>query len=329
MFSRDGKYIYFLSNRDFNLTFSAFEFNYLYNKATRIYALALTRDTPPLFSDKNDLEPVKEAAESKPGQETKKPARRSRRGEPAKEPPVRVRIDVDGSNGRVTAFPLKSGDYAALRAIDGGILYFKEKEIRQFKLEDKKDSLVIAGVDSGVLSADGQKILYQAQNQFGIVGLVADQKAGDGSLNLSQLTMKIEPLKEWTQIFNDGWRIFRDWFYQKKLHGVDWLKLKEKYAAPAPVPEPPRRPGFHFRRAGRRGQFRPHLCQLGRFPPRRAPGHRPAGGGAEGRRQGGPLPDQQDLRRRELERVHALAADRAGRRRPGRRLPHRPQRLRR
>jgi tricorn protease len=234
VFSRDGKYIYFLSNRDFNLAFSAFEFNYLYDKATRIYALALTRDTPPLFGDKNDLEPATKADMSKPGQVKKKPALKVADEGTAKEPPVQVRIDVDGSNGRVTAFPLKSGDYAALRAIDGGIVYFKEKEIRQFKLEDKKDSLVIAGVDSGVLSADGQKILYQAQNQFGIVGLVPDQKAGDGSLNLSQLVMKIEPRLEWTQIFNDGWRIFRDWFYQKKLHGVDWLKLKEKYASLLP-----------------------------------------------------------------------------------------------
>jgi tricorn protease len=223
VFSRDGKYIYFLSNRDFNLAFSDFEFNYLYNKATRVYALALTRDTPPLFSDKNDLEEGKSGGDSKAAKPDKKAAA-------GKEPPAPVCIDAEGANGRVTAFPLKSSDYAALRAIDGGILYFKEKEIRQFKLEDKKDSLVIAGVDSGVLSADGLKILYQAQNQFGIVGLVADQKAGDGTLDLSRLTMKLEPLKEWTQIFNDGWRIFRDWFYQKKLHGVDWVKMKEKYA---------------------------------------------------------------------------------------------------
>jgi tricorn protease len=48
------------------------------------------------------------------------------------------------------------------------------------------------------------------------------------------LTMKIEPQREWAQIFVDGWRIFRDWFYQKKLHGVDWLKLKEKYARLVP-----------------------------------------------------------------------------------------------
>ncbi|MBN2345921.1 MAG: PD40 domain-containing protein, partial [Candidatus Aminicenantes bacterium] len=48
VFSRCGRYLFFLSNRDFNLAFSDFEFDYLYNKATRIYAMALTRDTPPL-----------------------------------------------------------------------------------------------------------------------------------------------------------------------------------------------------------------------------------------------------------------------------------------
>ena len=54
--------------------------------------------------------------------------------------------------------------------------------------------------------------------------------------------MKIEPQREWAQIFNDGWRIFRDWFYQKKLHGVDWLRMKEKYAPPGHFRKPPRRP---------------------------------------------------------------------------------------
>ena len=221
VFSACGRYIYFLSNRDFNLTFSDFEFNYLYNRATRIYALALTRGTPPLFSDKNDMEEGK----SKPAAAGKDEKAAAAKGEPE-----HVRIDVEGAGGRITVFPLKNGDYTALRAIDGGILYFKDKAIRQFKLEDKKDSLVIDGVDSAVLAADGVKILYQARNQFGIVGLGADQKAGDGALDLSRLEMKIEPLSEWTQIFHDGWRIFRDWFYQKDLHGVDWPKIREKYA---------------------------------------------------------------------------------------------------
>ncbi len=221
VFSACGRYIYFLSNRDFNLTFSDFEFDYLYNRATRIYALALTRGTPPLFSDRNDLEEGKAKAGA---------AGKDEKGAAAKSEAARVSIDVEGAGDRITVFPLKSGDYAALRAIDGGILYFKEKEIRQFKLEDKKDSLVIDGVDSAVLAAGGSKVLYQARNQFGIVGLDPDQKAGAGALDLSRLEMKIDPLREWAQIFHDGWRIFRDWFYQKDLHGVDWPGLREKYA---------------------------------------------------------------------------------------------------
>jgi tricorn protease len=227
VFSRCGRYIYFLSNRDFNLTFSSFEFNYLYNKAARIYALALTHDAPALFSDKNDLEPGKAISAEK---DKIKPEKQDK-GRPTT---PAVRIDFEGANGRVTAFPLKGDDYAAVWAVDGGVLYFKDKEIRQFKLDEKKDSLVVGGVDSGVLSADGQKILYQAEKQFGIVELKADQKAGEGALNLTQMTMKLDPQKEWAQIFNDGWRIFRDWFYQKTLHGIDWLKLKQKYGQLVP-----------------------------------------------------------------------------------------------
>ena len=77
VFSRCGKYIYFLSNRDFNLSFSSFEFNYLYNKAARIYALALTNDAPPLFSDKNDLETGKAAIAEKKKNNTEKKDERS------------------------------------------------------------------------------------------------------------------------------------------------------------------------------------------------------------------------------------------------------------
>ena len=60
VFSLDGNYIFFASNRDFNLSFSSFEFDYIYNKATRLYAIALTQKSPKIFKDKNDTEPVKE-----------------------------------------------------------------------------------------------------------------------------------------------------------------------------------------------------------------------------------------------------------------------------
>lgn len=65
VFSQDGHFIFFLSNRDFNLNFSSFEFNYLYNRATRIYAISLKENGPKLFALKNDVEEVKEEDKEK------------------------------------------------------------------------------------------------------------------------------------------------------------------------------------------------------------------------------------------------------------------------
>ncbi len=53
-FSQDGKYLFFQSDRDYNLSFSEFEFNYIYNDASRIFAAALEPGTEPLFPLESD-----------------------------------------------------------------------------------------------------------------------------------------------------------------------------------------------------------------------------------------------------------------------------------
>src|SRR5690606_17031298 len=54
VFDPKGRYLYFLSNRDYNLAFSAYEFNWLYRDATRIYAATLAADGPALFRPRSD-----------------------------------------------------------------------------------------------------------------------------------------------------------------------------------------------------------------------------------------------------------------------------------
>ncbi len=58
VFSKDGKYLYFFSNRDFNLQFSNWEFNYIYTNPTRVYVAALNNSVPALFELKNDEEEI-------------------------------------------------------------------------------------------------------------------------------------------------------------------------------------------------------------------------------------------------------------------------------
>jgi tricorn protease len=227
VFSPDGKYIYFVSDRDFNLAFSSFEFNYVYNKSTRIYAMALKADGPKLFKDKNDVEPVKEA--EKPKEEPKKDKNAKTEEKPAVKESVKVQIDFDGINSRIAAFPPKSGEYRNLIAVDGGILYISEGSLRKFSIEDEKDEEVMDKVGQAVVSADGKMMIYRSGKDFGITKLTTGQKSGAGKLNLDDMVMKIDPKKEWAQIYTDGWRIFRDYFYVSNLHGIDWKEIKERY----------------------------------------------------------------------------------------------------
>ena len=233
-FSQDGKYLLFLSDRNFNLTFSSFEFDYVYNRATRIHAVALTDDAPPLFKDENDTEEVKKeseektAAKEKPAKEEKKPAEETKKTEPLK-------IDFDGINDRIIALPPRAGNYNGLAAVEGGLLYFSGGALHKLTFKDKKDIVVIQGISNGSLSADGKKFLYRSGQRFGIIGLdKPNQKPGDGELNLDALEMKIDPRKEWKQIYEDGWKIYRDWFYVRNMHGVDWPGIKAKYAKLVP-----------------------------------------------------------------------------------------------
>jgi tricorn protease len=230
-FSLDGRTLYFLSQRDFNWTFSDFEFDYIYNRSTRIYAVSLAQDAPPLLPDKNDVEEAK--APEKPAADKGK--EKAKKAEPAKEQAKPLRIDFDGIDERVLALPFVAGDYGGVQDLGNSKLaYFGSGELHTYDLDARKDELVIKGIDGGIVTADNKKFFYKAGNDFGIVVIQPGQKVGDGRLGLDDMTMRIEPLKEWQQIYNEGWRIYRDWFYVRNMHGVDWEKLRLKYQALVP-----------------------------------------------------------------------------------------------
>lgn len=226
-FSKDGNYLFFLSNRDFNLDFSSFEFTYLYTDATRIYALALRKDSPKLFKFKNDVVDIQSEEKIESSSKSKKNKKNS--DEPKKDE-LNIKIDFDQIATRIMDFPISDGNYVYLEAVDGGVLYGAEDGLHKYNISEEKDELIISGVNDASISADGKKLLYNSGGNFGIVGISTNQKAGDGKLDLSDVEMKIDPKKEWEQIYTDGWRIFRDYYYVSNMHNTDWKGLKAKYA---------------------------------------------------------------------------------------------------
>jgi tricorn protease len=217
VFSKCGQYVFFTSNRDFNLAFSSFEFNYLYNRASRIYALHLTNESPRLFEPEETVEPV--------GEENDKPDN---------DDEINVRINFEDVSARTVAFPLSAGSYWNLQAVKGGLVYFTDGGMRRYMLDDQNDQSIMDDISMGIVTADESKFLYSHRGDYGVASLAPGQSAGDGKLDLSNMTMRIEPQREWEQIFLDGWRIYRDFFYVENLHEIDWEGFHERYSALLP-----------------------------------------------------------------------------------------------
>jgi tricorn protease len=220
VFGKDGKYLYFFSNRDFNLKFSNWEFNYVYTDPTRVYVAALNNSIPALFQPKSDDEKINSEAS---GNEKENNGTEE----------VVVNIDPDNFENRIAALPGTSGIYYSLLPSATGVLYmFRDDagtKLKYFNAEDEKVVTVLDGIGNYVVSTDGNKLLYAIRGEYGIVDIKENQKNTDGRLDLNKLEMKIDPKAEWAEMYVDGWRLLRDWFYDANMHGLDWNKIKEKY----------------------------------------------------------------------------------------------------
>ncbi|HEY0513320.1 MAG TPA: PDZ domain-containing protein, partial [Thermoanaerobaculia bacterium] len=241
-----GRYLYFLSNRDYNLTFSGYEFDYVYTNPTRVYVGILSKEGPALFLPESDEETPK--PEEKPAAVEAKAAAQKVAEEAGGEKPdrapktgVRVKIDFDGFEQRVRALPAPAGNYQNLSVSADAVFYLRAANagggppsLRIYNLKERQEGTVLDAVGDYTLSADGKKILYHQGETFGIVDARPGQKPGDGKLDLEKMTLRIQPREEWRQEYVDAWRIFRDWFYDPNLHGVDWRGLRDRYAQMLP-----------------------------------------------------------------------------------------------
>ena len=222
VFGRKGNYLFFLSDRDYNLAFSSYEFNYLYNDATRLYAVQLNTKAPSLYPFESDEVEVLS--------DTKKDKKAEEKDEKKQ---VTVNIEVNGFENRVVALSAPSGNYYQLSATDNAVFVIKAgngNALQKISLtENKKPETLVKGANDYQLSKNGKKMLVRKGNNFAIIEPKKDQKFNESKLNFDNLTAKIDPKTEWQQLYVDGWRILRDWFYDPNTHGNDWNNVREKY----------------------------------------------------------------------------------------------------
>ena len=216
VFSKDGKYIYFVSSRDFDFSRRRFK--------DRIYVGVLSEETP------SPLAPIDDEEKPKTAESKEKPSKEKGKKGSEESGVIVKKIDAEGFADRVVALPVEPGRYYGLTAIDGGVVYLNgDKELKMFKFDDRKEKLIVKDVANYEVASGGKKFVYRSGKDYFISDLRPSIEAGKGKLDLSKMVMRIDPRKEWRQIYFDAWRIMRDWFYDPKMHHVDWTAMRDKY----------------------------------------------------------------------------------------------------
>ncbi len=233
----DGKYLFYMSDREYAPQISTLEFNFAGNRMTGIFALTLQKDGPNPFPPESDEVTIVKKDEKK---DEKKDAEKKPETKPGELKPVT--IDWDGLESRVTRVPVAASNYGGLAAIKdhliyvevGSFYYGRESAQRPkvviYSMKDRKATTLVEGARGYDISADGKKILVREGAAFNLYDATPKGQASKKTVSTAGLVVDRIPAQEWRQIFNEVWRRYRDFFYVTNMHGYDWEALRQQYA---------------------------------------------------------------------------------------------------
>lgn len=221
VFSEDGRFLYFISQRSFSPTYSWTEWNHIYQDMSKLYLINLSKDTKSPFEPKSDevsvADTTKKADEKK---DTKAPAK--------------LNIDFAGISSRIIEIPVTPSNYRNLGAADKKLYYLRrgtrDERTKMFVYDiDKQKETELGEADGYEISADKKKMLIGQGGSYSIIDLPSGKIEAKDRLNLTDMKVKLDRQAEWTQIFNEAWRQMRDFLYAPNMHGVDWEKIRNTY----------------------------------------------------------------------------------------------------
>ncbi len=220
-FDADGTTLYYLAYNNFDVRLDPGEANAIEDAPVRVMAVKLQADGV-----------VKSASSLGSG--------------PA------FRIDVDGLQERTSPLPVRPGNHFHLKAgrgmvgwstLDGWDESTMEEVFRPggqakwmvhfFETGPKRETILAEPVAEWSFGQGGTSLCFRKDQALfaGQAAPVLASRALPARVDLDRLTLTVAPREEWKQIFEDGWRWYRDFFYDKNMHGQDWKAIHDRFAA--------------------------------------------------------------------------------------------------
>jgi tricorn protease len=246
--SEDGQWLYFCSERQLrSLVASPWgdrQPEPYFTENTKLYALALRKGLRSPFEPPDELNPAPDQKEKSPDKKEEADQKEETKPKPSapkeKAAPAPVVIETDGLMARLWELPVPAGNYSGLTAAAKHLFFtarapgfeVKPKLMRlEITPQDPKAKVFMEEVKSWELSANRKKMLLRKDDSFYVVPAGGDAPAKlEKAVPLDRWSFSISPREEWRQIYQEAWRMLRDHFYDAKLHGVDWLAIRQKYA---------------------------------------------------------------------------------------------------
>jgi tricorn protease len=243
-FTADGKYLYFLGNREWAPLMSQAELDFAANRTTQILAYALRPGVADPFAPRNDS-----AAGDDDGKADKHDDKADKKSK--SEAAVDDRIDFAGIEQRAIRAPIDPDNVGWLAVTRKAILFatggapylgrtsvvatkvkawsFKERKAEDVYTFKSRD----AGGEGGggaalALAGDGATLLLRDGEDFKAIDVSAGKPEAK-EVKLDGLFMRVDPKAEYAEIFNDVWRRYRDYFYVTNMNGYDWSAIRAKY----------------------------------------------------------------------------------------------------
>ena len=237
-FSADGKYLFFVSERDFNPIFGQTEYNHVYGAMSRIYFVTLAADTKSPLEPKSDevevkKEPEKPAAKTEEKATKEKPKPEAAKPDEAKKEVI-LKVDPDGLTSRLIGLPIDVANYGQIVSVGDSIYYQKrmdrdrQSSLKMYDLAEKKET-DLGTIDGYEISADQKKMLVAKDDAYAIIDLPKSAIKIEEKLDLSQMEVTLDLRAEWNQIFEECWRQMKYFFYAPNMHGVDWEAMGLRY----------------------------------------------------------------------------------------------------
>ncbi len=251
----EGKYLYFISTRDFNPVYDALQFDLSFPQASRPFLVTLRDDVPNPFVPKPA--PLHRDHKREDDEEA---------GKKSDKPP-RIDIDFDGIGGRILGFPIDEGNYEEIVAARGRVLFtqFPSRGIKPagntwededetgtllaYDFEQQRVATLAQEVGRIRLGADHRTLIYTSHERLRAIDALGDlpEESQDepkppsdpgrrsGWLDLSRASVLVEPRDEWAQMYYEAWRMQREQFWDASMSGVDWDLVRERYAKLLPL----------------------------------------------------------------------------------------------